>query len=193
MFIALLLAAGQGRRFREAGGVSWKLLADVAPSRTVLRQSCENLLAAGWPVHVVTGAFDADIRSALQGLDVVFVRNPDPDAGLGRSIACGVAATPDAEGWLVALGDMPFIQTGTICRVADSLAHGAAITFPASRGRRGHPVGFSRRFAAELMSLAGDTGAQSIVAPNKDIWAPVEVDDEGILRDVDVPGDLRPG
>ena len=92
----------------------------------------------------------------------------------------------------MALGDMPFIQPGTICRVADSLAHGAAIAFPVSNGRRGHPVGFSRRFAVELMSLAGDTGAQSIVAPNKHVWVPVDVNDEGILRDIDVPGDLRP-
>lgn len=193
MFIALLLAAGQGRRFREAGGASWKLLADIGSSRTVLRQSCENLLAAGWPVHVVTGEFDAEIRSALQGLNVAFARNTDADAGLGSSIACGVSATLDADGWLVALGDMPFIQPDSICRVAGSLAHGAAITFPVSHGRRGHPVGFSRRFAAELMLLTGDTGAQSIVAPNKELWVPVEVDDEGVLRDIDVPGDLRHG
>jgi molybdenum cofactor cytidylyltransferase len=190
MFVALLLAAGQGRRFREAGGNAWKLLAEIAPSRTVLRQSCENLLAAGWPVKVVTGAFDEEIRQALAGLNVKFVRNTDPDAGLGSSIACGVAVTPDADGWLVALGDMPFIRRDTVARVAASLQAGAAITFPVCDGKRGHPVGFSRRFASQLASLAGDTGAQSILAPNRELWVPVEVEDEGILRDVDVPGDL---
>ena len=190
MFTTLLLAAGQGRRFREAGGTSWKLLAEIEPSRTVLRQSCEHLLASGWPVCVVTGAFDDEIKAALHGLEVSFVRNDAPSAGLGSSIACGVAATADSEGWLVALGDMPFIQPDTVQRVAGALQSDAAIAFPTCHGRRGHPVGFSRRFVSELMVLTGDTGAQSILAPNKDLWVPVEVQDEGILRDVDVPGDL---
>lgn len=192
MFTILLLAAGLGRRFSEAGGRTSKLLAELQPGQPMLRRSCETLLAAGWPVHVVTGLLDAEIRKALEGFAVEYVRNPDPAAGLGSSIACGVAATRNAEGWLVALGDMPFIQPDTVCSIARSLQAGAAITFPVYNGKRGHPVGFSGRFAADLMALSGDTGAQTIVAPNKALWVPIEVRDEGILRDVDVPGDLYP-
>lgn len=191
MFTILLLAAGQGRRFAAAGGHAWKLLAELQPSRTILRQSCETLLAAGLPVCVVTGEFDEAVRKTLQGLDVEFVRNSEPGAGLGSSIACGVAAMADADGWLIALGDMPFIRPDTVARVAASLQAGARIAFPVHEGRRGHPVGFSRRFSPELMALAGDTGAQAIIAQNKASWTAVEVQDEGILRDVDVPADLN--
>lgn len=190
MFKILLLAAGHGRRFAAAGGHGYKLLAELGPLHTVLRRSCETLLTPGWPIYVVTGAFDEALREALQGLEVEFVRNPEPGAGLGSSIARGVAATPDAEGWLVALGDMPFIRPDTVGRVAGSLLEGAQIAFPVHGGRRGHPVGFSRRFASELMSLTGDTGAQAVIASNKALWTAVEVQDEGILRDVDTPGDL---
>lgn len=187
---ALLLAAGQGRRFREAGGDTWKLLAEVTPGRSVLRQSCENLLAAGCPVWVVTGTFGDKVKTALQGLDVGYVSNTDPNAGIGSSIACGVAATVSAQGWLVALGDMPFILPDTIRRVAAALEDGAQIVFPVKDGKRGHPVGFARRFAADLMALDGDTGAQSILAPNKALWVPVGTEDDGILRDIDLPVDL---
>lgn len=191
MFAALLLAAGQGRRFHEAGGDAWKLLAEIAPSRTVIRQSCENLLACGWPVYVVTGKREEETRAALAGLDVAFVHNRDPEAGLGSSIASGVAAVAHAEGWLLALGDMPFIQPDTVRRVAASLQAGAAICFPQYNGRRGHPVGLSRSFGAELMSLGGDMGAQAVLALHKEQWAAIDVADEGILRDIDVPADLH--
>ena len=190
MFVILLLAAGQGRRFNEAGGGTYKLLAKIDPSCTVLRRSCETLLSTGWPVVVVSGAHELEIRQELDGLDVKFVSNPDAASGIGSSISRGVAATPDAKGWLVALGDMPFVQPETVRHVAHALEAGAAIAFPAVEGKRGHPVGFSGRFAADLMSLQGDTGAQRILVENKDLCVSVPVQDDGIFRDIDLPADL---
>jgi CTP:molybdopterin cytidylyltransferase MocA len=49
---------------------------------------------------------------------------------------------------------------------------------------------FSRRLAAELLALNGDTGAQKLIVENKDICVPVPVQDDGILRDIDLPTDL---
>jgi len=190
VFAILLLAAGQGRRFKEAGGSTYKLLTLLHPACTVLRRSCENLLQTGWPVHVITGAHEMEIREALKGLDVAYIPNPDAHAGLGTSIASGVTATADAEGWLIALGDMPFIQPESICCIARAMESGATIAFPTHEGKRGHPVGFSCRFANELMALEGDTGAQKILAENRNAWVSVSVHDGGILRDIDLPRDL---
>lgn len=192
MFVILLLAAGQGRRFNDAGGSAYKLLAKIEPACTVLRRSCETLLETGWPVHVVCGAHEPEIRQELNGLNVSFVPNPDAASGLGSSISRGVAATADAKGWLLALGDMPFIQPDTVLRVARAMEDGAAIAFPVHEGRRGHPVGFSRKFASNLMSLRGDAGAQTILVENKDAGIPVSVQDDGIFRDIDLPADLPP-
>lgn len=190
MFAILLLAAGQGRRFQAAGGQTFKLLTKLDQSTSMLRKSCETLTVAKWPIHVVTGSFEKEIRQELAGLDANFISNPDAAQGLSSSIARGVAATADADGWLVALADMPFIQPETILRVADALASGAGIVFPTCRGERGHPVGFSRRFYAELTALNGDSGARQILAAHRADWVPVEVGDEGILRDIDLPSDL---
>src|SRR5947208_4959013 len=83
------------------------------------------------------------------------------------SLACGVQATPDADGWLVALADMPWIKPSTIRTLAAALTAGADIVAPSYNGERGHPVGFARRHYAALSALTGDEGARAIVQVNR--------------------------
>lgn len=112
---------------------------------------------------------------------------------MGASLACAVAAVAEADGWVIALGDMPWIAPATISAVADALRDGAEIAAPAYRGERGHPVGFARPYGPLLTALTGDEGARAIVNARK--WAVrlVDVDDAGALRDVDHPADLAGG
>jgi len=112
--------------------------------------------------------------------------------GLGASLAAAIAATGDAPGWLVALGDMPFISPATIAAVKAAIEKGAAIAAPRLRegGARGHPVGFAQSMAGELAVLDGDEGARSVIERHRDRVVLVEVDDRGIVADIDTPGDL---
>ena len=110
--------------------------------------------------------------------------------GMGTSLAAGVRAAADADGWVVALADMPFLLPETIRVIAQAISDGAAIAAPAYRGERGHPVGFARRFFEELSALHGDSGARALLDQHPD-WVTVrEVDDPGVLRDIDKPSDL---
>ena len=86
---------------------------------------------------------------------------------------------------------MPWIAPASIAAVADALQGGAEIAAPSYRGQRGHPVGFARSYGGLLTTLTGDEGARAIVAARQ--WAVrfVEVDDPGVLRDVDRPDDLE--
>ena len=111
--------------------------------------------------------------------------------GMGVSLAAGVRAAGDAHGWVVALADMPFIRPETIRVIAKALAEGAAIAAPAYRGERGHPVGFARRFLDELSTLRGDAGAREILKEHPDWITLYDVDDPGVLRDIDEPSDLE--
>ncbi len=111
--------------------------------------------------------------------------------GMGTSLAAGVRATSDANGWIVALADMPFIRPDTIRIVAKALREGAAIAAPSFRGERGHPVGFTRRFYGELALLHGDHGARELLHQHRDRVTLYEVDDPGVLRDIDRPSDLE--
>ena len=67
---------------------------------------------------------------------------------------------------------------------------GALVAAPFHRGERGHPVGFGAACYAALAALTGDEGAKTVVAAQRDRVVRVEVDDAGILRDVDTPSDL---
>ena len=201
--VGILLAAGRGERF---GGA--KLLARVAPASNARAEAlagnrapaaagdcvgvmaCRNLIAVLPRVVAVVRPGDAALAAALGAAGARIVRCANADFGMGASLACGVLATADAAGWVVALGDMPWIQSSTIARVAGAVADGALVAAPFHRGQRGHPVGFGAACRAALSALTGDDGAKSIVAAHRASLARIDVDDAGALRDVDRPADL---
>ena len=112
--------------------------------------------------------------------------------GMGASLACAVRAAGPADGYVVALADMPFVRPSSIAAVRDALAAGAVLAAPYFHARRGHPVGISARFRAELETLGGDEGARRIVAMHGAELVKVPVGDPGVIRDIDRPADLAP-
>ena len=94
-------------------------------------------------------------------------------------------------GWVIALADMPAIQPASISAVAEALAAGAPLAAPVYHGQRGHPIGFARRFREALMSLAGDRGGRDILAQHAQELRLIDVDDAGVLIDIDHPADLE--
>ena len=106
---------------------------------------------------------------------------------MGYSIACGVSARPDASGWLVLPGDMPMVEPATLQAVARELRH-HTVVYAQHRGQRGHPVGFAAELYSELILLDGDEGARRLVARYPAHGE--ELDDPGVLLDVDTPADL---
>jgi molybdenum cofactor cytidylyltransferase len=97
-----------------------------------------------------------------------------------------------ADGYLVALADMPFVRPSTIAAVRDALASGALLAAPYWRARRGHPVGFAGSLRAELEALTGDEGARRVLASHEARLVKVPVGDPGAIRDIDKPSDLAP-
>jgi molybdenum cofactor cytidylyltransferase len=112
-------------------------------------------------------------------------------AGAQAAVQTGGQAGAPATGWLVALGDMPFIHPASIAAVAQALAAGPqAIAAPVHAGRRGHPVGFGAAHGPALAALQGDEGARALLQRHAHALQLVPVDDPGVLRDVDTPADL---
>ncbi|KAB0521773.1 NTP transferase domain-containing protein [Pseudomonas extremorientalis] len=188
---AIVLAAGQGSRFRaEAGADQDKLLADCVGLdgvvRPVIEQVLKNLPSAVADRWVVTSADRPEVirLAEIYGCKVLLLRS----AGMGDSIAAAVAASASANGWLVVLGDMPFIQSSSIERVIAGVEEGG-ISVPVQDGQYGHPVAFGRAFGPGLMALTGDRGAKPLFA--QAAVCEVAVDDPGVSWDVDVPALLH--
>ena len=109
---------------------------------------------------------------------------------MGNSIACAVNANLDSDGWCLLPADMPYVRSSTTQRVIDALATDAELAAPYYKGRRGHPVAISRRFATALLALDGDTGARHIIERNTGLMTAIDCDDSGVLIDIDVPADI---
>jgi len=182
---AILLAAGSARRFG-----SHKLLARLPDGRYVVEAAAKNLLAGAGRVIAVTGRDDRLMR-VLDDCGCQVVVNADAEEGMGTSIAAGVRASAAAEGWLIALGDMPCVRPDTIVRVLDALNDDTGIVIPTFDRLRGHPVAFAGYLGSELMALQGDIGARGVVAAHADRLRLLPVDDAGVLADIDIPDDLH--
>lgn len=188
---AILLAAGRGRRF-DPDGVRNKLLQRLPGGDLVVVASARKLLAVFSRVVAVVPPDDGGVRAALQLLGCDVTMCPDADSGMGLSLAHAVRHSLQdhvpAQGWLVALGDMPFVDPATLRALAGAIEEGAGIAAPLFDGRRGNPVAFGEAHRDALLALDGDQGARRLL---KDMPVTLlEVDDPGILRDIDSPADL---
>lgn len=193
--VGILLAAGLGTRF-DPTGARLKLL-EPAPAgahagRPLAVAAALNLRAAVDEVVAVVRPIDGDaqrsLHAALADAGCRLVVCERAGEGMGASLACGVLAASSADGWLIALADMPAIAPATIAAVARALRAGHAAAAPFVGGRRGHPVGFSRACFDQLARSTGDSGARGVFAEHPPFR--VEVDDRGALLDIDSPSDL---
>lgn len=195
--VVVVLAAGRGSRF---AGPDHKLLQNLGTS-TVLGRTLQHAIASHLPVVVVTTEPLASLaRRSVAARDVVVLPEIEADdcliepcslgtkaLGMGHSISAGIGARPDAPGWLILPGDMPQVQPSTLKLIAGRIGEDAVV-YAQHKGRRGHPVGFSAEMYSELIMLTGDEGARRLVARYASVG--VEVDDAGVLQDVDTVDDL---
>ncbi len=165
----LVLASGRGARFAASGGQVHKLRALLAGT-PVLEHTLAAVRASGLPWHVEDAGHP----------------------GMGDSIAAAVRATADAAGWLVLPGDLPLVLPATLRAIASALQH-CAVAVPMYRGERGHPVGFAAQCLPQLLALAGEQGAASVVRhfAQQGQMQQVDVNDAGTVTDVDTVADLE--
>lgn len=191
--VGILLAAGRATRFGgdKLSATLANAPADVAAGTPVGVAAAKHLIAALPDSLAVVRDVDDRLAASLRTAGLRVVACAQADDGMGRSLACGVVAAKDADGWVVTLADMPWIAPATIRAIANAIAAGADIAAPSFDGERGHPVGFARRHYGALSALTGDAGARALLDRHRDRVALVAVDDAGILRDVDLPADLR--
>ncbi|MBI4291437.1 MAG: nucleotidyltransferase family protein [Betaproteobacteria bacterium] len=182
----ILLAAGSSSRFG-----SNKLLHRLPDGMPIAAAAARNMLAALPRTIAVVRPGAKRLAQLLRETGCTVVTSRNARSGMGASLASGVRASGESRGWVVALADMPFIRPASIRSVAVQLAQGAAIAAPSRAGTRGHPVGISRRFREDLLRLTGDQGARMLLQRYAEAITVIEIDDPGVLRDIDTPEDLE--
>lgn len=185
--VGLLLAAGSATRFG-----SDKLQHALPHGVAIAAQAARHLRSEVARIVAVVKPGSEQLSSRLEGEGCEVVVCDAAAQGMGASLACAVRAAGRADGYLVALGDMPFVRPSSIAAVRDALAGGAPLAAPYFRTRRGHPVGISGLFFEELLKLEGDAGAKQLLAANETALQKIPIGDPGVIRDIDTPGDLAP-
>ncbi|MBB2495360.1 nucleotidyltransferase family protein [Aquipseudomonas ullengensis] len=180
--IALILAAGQGRRF--GSDKRRALLTDGRGLLATCVAQARQVFDAVWVV------LREDDDPAVLGLpaDQPVIRCADAQQGMGHSLAAGVQVLlgrPESA-LAVLLGDMPWIDPASLRQLVQA-SDAEHIVFPLHRGQRGHPVLFGRQHWSALTQLHGDQGAKAVLAAHESAWRAISLDDPGVLRDVDTP------
>lgn len=182
----LLLAAGSASRFG-----SDKRLALMPGGNTVLDGVLANITCSGLPVLVCLGPADHELAAYVEARGIACHLCQRASEGMGGTLAEGIAKLSELHGVLIALADMPWIEPGTYRIIAEKLTQDT-ICIPVHGGRRGHPVGFGRRYFNELCQSGGDAGARNLLDLHAGRVREIAVEDPSIHRDIDLPADIEP-
>jgi len=186
--VAVVLAAGMSRRMGTP-----KQLLRIA-GKTVLEHTLGTLRKSAVDEIVLVLGFASDaVQKEISTEDIKIVCNEDYQQGMGTSLRAGVAAVdPDAKAALIVLGDQPFVLTATLNQLIDchrtTKAH---VVIPMYRGFRGNPVLLDCSIFPELRELSGDVGCRAIFGSHTENIHKLEVNDAGILLDIDSRDDFE--
>ena len=182
---AILLAAGKSRRMG-----SCKQLLPLGASTVIAR--CLDALVSGGAAEIVVVVAEegSDVTAAVRDYPVRIAVNQECEGDMASSVRAGRdALTTDASGVIVTLCDYPLVSAGTISSlVAEHGESADSIIIPCHQERRGHPLLFPR---AVLDELAGDMILRDLVRREPDRICCLDVNDPGVLLDMDTPEDYR--
>ncbi len=185
----LILAAGQGKRF---GGNKLTAMLD---NKRVIQHCLDTLTRLNHPIAIVYEYRNIELSHCISTYPIQKIPFDSAQRGMGASLAYGVEQTSDWNGWVICLGDMPWVSVDTYQNIANNLRY-HPITRPSIINTSptqtpGHPVGFQRQFKQELQALTGDEGAKYIISRHKHSLYSMETSDYGIVLDIDLPSDLN--
>lgn len=188
---AVILAAGKASRMGTSG--RHKLLARFDGEPLVRRSAAAVLSSAADTAVIVTGHRADEIETAIGGLGIRAVRNPDYETGMASSLKAGLAAVEEEkpDGLLVVLADMPGITASDLNTLIAAFRRegGRAIIRATSGGKRGNPVILPASTFPAIMRLEGDIGARPIIEESGLKVVDVELGEKAHL-DTDTPEEI---
>jgi molybdenum cofactor cytidylyltransferase len=187
MISAIVLAAGQATRFgrcKQLMPLDGKPLLEHVLD-TLQRSTVDDVV-------VVLGAHADEVRERVRFESQRVVLNPDYADGMSTSIHAGLRALPlTATAALIVLADQPFVRSASLDVLMETYRRtGALIVIPTYRGARGNPVLVDRTLFDEILELRGDIGFRALFGLYAERIVKVELDDPGLVTDIDRQEDL---
>ena len=186
MIIAVVLSAGESSRMGRP-----KALLPIQGQKFIERIIRVIGQSRVGRTIVVLGHHADQLRGQIEHLPVEVVINPDYRCGQLSSLQVAIRHIRDddrCDGMLVHLVDHPFIDVALVDALIESFFETKKmIVVPSYKGKRGHPVIFSRELFGELLNAPLDQGAKAVVNAHRQETLEIEWDDEGITLDIDTP------
>lgn len=150
-------------------------------------------------IVIVTAPADTALQAWAEAAGLAVAVNPDPERGMLSTIQEGIAALGGAaalaargETLLVSPADLPAVRADTIAEVIRRRAVARApLALPVWRGRHGHPLVIAPELIPEIQDLETAVGLRQLRDRRAAATLWIEVDDPGVVQDVDTPEDYR--
>ncbi|MCK8827291.1 molybdenum cofactor cytidylyltransferase [Natroniella acetigena] len=188
MISAVVLAAGMSTRM----GRSKQLLS--IGEKTMIEVVIDKLLEVEIEEIIVVVGYQADkIKDLLVDRDIQVIYNSEYKLGQSTSLIKALEAINQKHtGILCMLGDQPLIDLSTLNCLINKFKEGEElIIFPKYNDQRGNPVIFSTKLKKEMLRVSGDQGARSLIIKYREQSKAIEVDDQGVIFDIDTESDYQ--
>jgi len=156
---------------------------------TVIEHCISTIIAAGVrDIVVVLGPDAGDISITIHHLPVRTVLNVQQESEMAESVRTGLeAVSADATGILICLADHPLVLPATMKElIALHEKNPDSIIIPSFRRRRGHPTLLPLRI---IRDIHAQSTMRNVISDNEKDIMYLNVDDEGVLLDMDDPED----
>ena len=186
MIAAVVLSAGESSRMGRP-----KALLPIEGNTFIGRIVAALKQTQAGRIIVVLGHSSDELAAAIEPLAVEILVNPDYKLGQLSSLQVAVRSLQidaSCDGTLMHLVDHPYIDATLVDKMIRLFYETKKdIVVPRRRGKRGHPVLFSRRLFRELLAAPMDQGAKAVVNAHVNETLEIETDEEGITLDIDTP------
>uniref|UniRef100_A0A7C4PLP9 Nucleotidyltransferase family protein n=1 Tax=Anaerolinea thermolimosa TaxID=229919 RepID=A0A7C4PLP9_9CHLR len=182
---AVVVAAGQSRRMgRPKLTLPWG-------NTTIIEQVIDVLTQCNlYPIVVVTGGNDREIREILHEKPVLIVKNTGYESSeMVDSVKLGINSLPsETDAVMIVLGDQPQIHPSVVGKLIDAFQSTRSfLVVPSYRMRRGHPWLVEKSLWKDLASLPEGHTLRDFLNQHNEMIHYIPVDTPSILSDIDTP------
>lgn len=183
----IVLAAGLSSRMEQ-----FKPLLPYR-GKTLIENAVSSLLQGGVDdIVVVTGKNANEVESVLNHYPIRTIRNDDYETSdMITSIKIGLQQLDSVDAVFILPGDIPKVEGSTVKKLISEFHKNIPVIYPSYHSVKGHPPLVSRKCFEEILCYQGNDGLREILATHKEEAKIIEIEDEGIVIDIDYPKDYQ--